>query len=207
MSFRRRLLPLLAFLSISLCNGGEYAFDTGRSAIDIRVPKAGLLSFVGHEHFIRTESVSGTLHRDFENAAKTKVSFSVSVMSLEVLDPSLSEDDRATVTEHMQAPDVLNKATHESITFTSSSVEELSETLWELSGFLVVGGQEAKISFEATVEELPDGGLSVIGETTLKLADFRIKPVSALAGAVKTGKSVDITFSVVTLPPQISNSL
>jgi polyisoprenoid-binding protein YceI len=206
MRYRHFLIPLLAALTVSLCYGEVYPFDPAQSTVEVLVPKAGLLSFVGHEHSIRTDSVSGRLNLNADQPAQNRVSFSIPVTSLTVLDPSLGADDRATVTEHMHAIDVLNAESFGTISFTSSSVKASTDTRISVRGTLIVAGQKAEIKFDADIYELPNGGVSVKGETTLELADFGIKPVSALAGAVKTGKSVQIKFLVATLAPQQSRT-
>jgi polyisoprenoid-binding protein YceI len=95
---------------------------------------------------------------------------------------ALKDDDKEDIRKTIDK-DVLKK---KSIAFTSSSVETAGDGL-KVSGDLEMGGQTNAITFDLT-----ESGGTLSGDTTVKQTDWKIKPYSALFGALKVNDEVKV---------------
>jgi polyisoprenoid-binding protein YceI len=189
----RSLLVLFSLIPLPAI-GADLTFDPGSSALYVHVPKAGIFSFAGHEHIIIASEFNGVLHYANNGANPQSVEVEVKADGLIVADKALDEVDRAKVRSNMLADAVLASAENPTIRFESSAITVITPEKWMIEGTVSIKGFHFNISFPLTVDTFSDGRMRFAGEVGLKLADFGIKPVSALAGTVKTGKIVTIRF-------------
>lgn len=111
------LLGLLSVLLWGVDANSQKAIDTQRSVLTVRVYKAGMFSAFEHEHAIRALIQDGSFDED-----KGTVGFVVDARTLQVLDPDVSDKDRAEIQSTMLGPKVLDSAQFHEIRFHSTEV-------------------------------------------------------------------------------------
>src|SRR5437016_13826976 len=124
MRANRRALLLASLMLASVLpsltegNGSVKAVDTERSTVTVRVYKTGLFSAFAHDHEIRAP-----IQKGFIDGAKKSVEFAVDARTLRVLDPKISDSDRAEIQGTMLGPSVLDSEKFTEIRFGSTAVE------------------------------------------------------------------------------------
>src|SRR6267154_68472 len=186
----------IAFLSISALLGAAQSnsgpakeIDTPRSVLTVHVYKTGLFSAFAHDHEIRAP-----IQKGFINETKNSVEFAVDARLLRVLDPKVSESDRAEIQGTMLGPSVLDSERFTEIRFRSTSVEKRGEGKWTVSGDLTLHGQTHPVKAEV---EGRDGHYS--GTAQLRQTDFAIKPVSIAGGSIKVKDEVRVEFELFSM--------
>lgn len=90
------------------------------------------------------------------------------------------------------------------LTLKESAKSNDAPYIFETKGTLVVAGVTNQVTMPVNVLPLPDKKLKVSGSTTLKMTDFKMETPTALAGALKTGDEVKVSFEWILMqrPPQ-----
>jgi len=186
---RTVLLAAAFFVGVPGVSAQQHNIDTQKSTLTIHVGKAGVFSALGHEHEVRAPIHSGVA----ETGSHPTVEVRVDARALRVIDKDDSEKNRAEVQKTMLGPEVLDSEHHQEIAFKSTDVEPTGQGQWTLRGNLTLRGQTRPISVQAT---LKDG--RYIGETSVKLTDFGIKPPGK--AGVRAKDKVTIEFDVRLAP-------
>ena len=163
----------------------QHNIDTQKSTLTIHVGKTGAFSGLGHEHEVRAPIHSGTA----DTGSHPAVEIRVNAGELRVIDKNESDKDRVEVQKTMLGPEVLDSEHHQEIVFKSTGAESVGEGRWALHGNLTLRGQTRPITVQVT---LKDG--RYVGESTMKLTDFGIKPPGK--AGVKAKDEVKIAFDV-----------
>ena len=164
------------------------SIDVERSRITIFVYKSGLFSAFADNHVVSAQVSSGSL----SDSAPLSVAIVVKARDLIVLDPDLSAAKRAEVQARMLGPDVLDTATYQDISFTSTRVERAGSTGWKVTGLLTLHGQSRTIVLDARRE-----GRAFVGSVLIRQRDFGIAPISIAGGAVKVKDELKVAFEIV----------
>lgn len=164
-----------------------HEIDTEKSALTVRVYKAGLFSAFGHDHEIRAP----IQHGSFDEKNKT-VEFTVKSHTLRVIDPGASESDRNQVQETMLGPKVLDTSQFPQIRFSSTKIEDAGPNKFSVQGDLTLHGQTHPVSVQV---ELVDGRYR--GSAKLRQTEFGMTPVSIAGGSVKVKDEVRVEFEIV----------
>lgn len=180
-----------ALLSVSLLAGaqgrpGAKEIDIARSVLTVRVYKTGLFSAFAHDHEISAPIQNG--HFDEQNET---VEFNVDSRRLRVLDPGVSEGDRAEIQSTMLGPKVLDSQKFSEIRFRSTSLDKSREGKWAINGDLTLHGQTHAIKLDV---EPRDGHYA--GSAVLSQKDFGITPISIAGGSVKVKDRVRVEFDI-----------
>src|SRR5438128_207147 len=182
------LLGLFALLPLWAEDAGsQKAIDTERSILTVRVYKAGLLSAFAHDHEIRAPIQKGSFDED-----KSTVEFVVDAHALRVLDPDVSDKDRAEIQATMLGPKVLDSAKFPEIRFHSTQVNRLSESKSTVSGDLILHGQTRPVKVDVELKNARYRGSAQILQK-----DFGITPVTIAGGTVKVKEEVRVEFEIV----------
>lgn len=180
---------ILALVLAGAAQAQVRAIDIQKSTMTVRVYKAGLLSFAGHDHEIRAPLAEGQV--DDSRA----VSLRVEAKQLQVMDQEISAKDRAEIQHTMLGPEVLDSQQFPEIRFRSTAVAAAGPDQWTVHGELTLHGQTHPIALKAT----GDAG-HYRGSVLLKQKDFGIKPYSAAGGTIKVKNEVEIVFEIFTAP-------
>ena len=162
---------------------GTYKLGPDNASLHVETGRSGAAAKAGHDLTIDVQSWEATL----EVGDNSSLQLSADPTSLHVREgkgglQALGDDDKADIRKTIDK-DVLEK---KAISFTSSSVEDAGSGL-KVSGDLEMGGKTNAITFDLSES---DGTLT--GETTVKQTDWKIKPYSALFGALKVNDEVKV---------------
>ena len=182
---RTVLLAAAIFVGVPGVSAQQHNIDTQKSTLTIHVGKAGVFSALGHEHQVRAPIHSGVA----ETGSHPAVEVRVDARALRVIDKDDSEKNRAEVQKTMLGPAVLDSEHHQEIVFKSTNAESSGDGRWVLRGNLTLRGQARPVSIQVTLKDE-----HYIGETTVKLTDFGIKPPGK--AGVKAKDEIRIQFDV-----------
>jgi polyisoprenoid-binding protein YceI len=166
--------------------GPATTIDTARSVLTVRVYKTGLFSAFAHDHEIRAPMQNGLIDED-----KNTGEFTVDARKLRVLDPEVSEKDRADIQSTMLGPKVLDSEKFPEIRFRSTSIGEAGDDKWVVRGDLTLHGQTHQVKVDVAGR---DG--HYLGSARLSQKDFGITPVSIAGGSIKVKDEVRVEFEV-----------
>ena len=172
---------LLCALGVS---AQQHNIDAQKSTLTIHVGKTGAFSALGHEHEVRAPIHSGMA----DTGAHPAVEVHVDAQALRVIDPDVSEKERAEV-QKMLGPEVLDSERHQEIVFKSTVGEPAGPGRWTLRGNLTLRGQTRPVTVHVT---LKDGRYT--GETIVKQTDYGIKPPGK--AGVRAKDEVRVEFDV-----------
>ena len=167
-----------------------------QSRFDVQTGKSGLFSFVGHEHLIRAQQVSGRIVHFPGAPERSRVEIVVPSERLEVLTPPDTEEIRK-VTAAMRR-DVLDVANHPEIRFVSTAVAPIPDGL-RIRGNLTLVGATREVAVDVRLTERADT-LWATGSFAVKQSDFGIRPYrGGPAGIVRVADRVTFSFDAVAL--------
>jgi Uncharacterized conserved protein len=161
------------------------AIDTQHSSITVRVFKSGIFSTFAHNHIIRAPIRQG-------KASAAAVELVVDSGKLTVIDPEISDKDRAEIQRTMIGSEVLDSQRFREIRFRSTSMKQLSPGRWRVQGELSLHGETKPV----TVEVSGDGS-HYTGKARLKQTSFGITPIRIAGGTVTVKDEVVVEFEVV----------
>lgn len=72
-----------------------------------------------------------------------------------------------------------------------------NEFTLQTNGYLTVAGVTKQIDIQVKGKQLDDQTIQFIGNKNLKMTDFNIDPPKALFGAIKSGNTVNVSFTAV----------
>jgi polyisoprenoid-binding protein YceI len=175
----------------------SYRLDKKRSRFTVHVRASGVLRGFGHNPTTAVRDFSGTLDFDPRKPESSSLEISVKANSLEVTD-DIKKKDRLDIERQMR-DEVLEIGAHPEITFhsTSISVEEAGDNLYrvQMSGDLSLHGVTKQQRIDA-LANVRDDEVKLSGDFTLNQSDYKIKQVSALAGALKVKDELQFSFDI-----------
>jgi polyisoprenoid-binding protein YceI len=189
--FRTASKRALAIWAISLAWGAAAgaqprAIDTEKSAMTVRVYKAGVFSAFGHDHQIAAPIAAGKM----DSAAHT-VEIQVKAGALKVRDPNISDKDRAEIQSTMLGPEVLDAASHPEIVFRSTTASPGGTGSWTVNGNLTLHGQTRPVKVE-----VKEAAGHYVGTCQFKQTEFGITPIKVAGGTVKVRDEIRIEFDI-----------
>ena len=177
----------------------SYRVDPAKSQVVIRVGRAGLFKFAGHEHEVLAPHFVGEIQTDGGDVGRARVDLTFEAAALRVTGKGEPPEDVPKVHARMIGGDVLDVARFPSVTFRSTAVTGRSsgEGIYDLSitGELTLHGVQRSMVVPVRVV-LSAGTLQATGSIVLGQTDFGITPVS-VAGVVKVQNELRIDFSIV----------
>lgn len=202
----------LAVAGTGRANGQEalwaYEVDRGQSSLVVVVHRAGLLSFLGHEHGIVPEEWSADLCLavPVPRSARGRIVIQSgslvidtdSARALAGLGGGPGEDDLPQLRETMLDAEHLDAVGYPEIVLRVDSVDfESEDTLIGLGAF-TLRGVTREISVPMRMESTAAGAMRFSGELRVRQRDFGIEPESK-AGLVKVSNDVDLRFLLVAM--------
>jgi polyisoprenoid-binding protein YceI len=205
-----RLLPALVALSTLLAAeplraegpSGRYTVDPHASELTVFVKKKGALKAFAHDHEMVARVFSGSVAWDRAAPERSSVAFAVDAREIVVLDPQLSESDRASVQKTMRGPEVLSVDKYPEIAFSSESVvahekDGSGRVPLSVTGRLTLHGVARQTTLQVLLAETKEHELTVTGEHGIKQSDHGIEPYSAAFGTIAVEDLVTVKFRVV----------
>ncbi len=180
----------------------RYRFDPGQSRFTVQAFAAGMLSFLGHSPTFAVHDFGGRLTVE-GGAAGRGLELLVRADTLTLLD-QVSAADRREIEGTMRR-DVLETARYPQIFYEAAKVaaDLVSPGHYRLriGGRLVLHGVTRPQPLAAVLLVFDDG-IRLQGETPLRLSEYRIRPVTALAGTIRLQDEVKLSFDISGLPEE-----
>ena len=163
---------------------GTHSIGPSNGSLKIKTGREGAAAKMGHDLVLVVNSWEGTV----DVGDSTSVELSADTSSVEVESGAggakpLGDKDKADIKKSIDGK-VLKGG---QATFKSSEASVDGGTL-NVKGDLSIGGGSDSISVPCTIGD--DGTVS--GSVTFNQSDFGIKPFSAMMGALKVGKQVEV---------------
>jgi len=181
------LLSLIILAYIAVQGQEQRQIDVQKSKLTVRVYKSGLFSAFAHDHEITAPITLGVFQE-----ANPSVELTVDARKLRVVDPEVSDKDRAEIQATMLSAKVLEAEKFPEISFRSSKIERLGADKWAVQGDLSLHGQTRPVKVEV---ERQSGIYR--GSATVLQKDFGIEPIRIAGGSVKVKNEVRIEFEIV----------
>lgn len=175
-----------------------YQLVARESRLSVQAFAEGMLSSFGHNPTLAVRDFGGRIEFDPEAPDKASVEVTVKADCLEVLD-DLSKKDRQEI-EKRTREEVLETATYPEIAYHSTAVEiqAVAEHQYRLKihGELSLHGVKKPLALEFQLRA-GDDDVRLGGEFRLKQSAYKIKRVSAVAGAIKVKDELRLSCDVV----------
>lgn len=210
---------LIAVLEAALCAVGfaqtvppelhTYTVDREASRLYVVVHRAGLFSFLGHEHAIVPERWSSEMCLADPVPAGAHASLTLETSSLVIdtraarelagMDEGPSADTRRDLQMRMLDQEHLDAARFPQIRLELRAPEEARNDQVRAAGTITLHGVTRDVALPVHVTHTENGTLLLRGTLRIRQRDFGIEPESK-AGLVKVANEVDLQFALVASP-------
>jgi polyisoprenoid-binding protein YceI len=178
-----------------------YRLDPTKSRFTVQAFATGMLSFMGHNPSFAVGRFGGSMRFDGGKVSGMRLRLMIEAESL-ALDSPGSAADRREIESRMRN-EVLETATYAEIAYEGDGVasETVSPGRYRLriNGRLSLHGVTAVHPVEAELV-VYDDGVRVRGESQLRLSEYRIRPVTALGGAIRLKDDLKGMFDIAGVP-------
>jgi polyisoprenoid-binding protein YceI len=179
----------------------HYRLDPRQSRFTVQAFATGMLSVFAHSPTFAVHDFAGTVTFNGETIQGLRLEVVVNAAALELVD-KISLADRSDIERRMRE-EVLETAAYPQIKLHAgvASVETIARGRYRvrLHGSLSLHGVTHDFQVDAELLILDDG-IRLRGEFPLRLPDYRIKPVTALGGAIKLRDELKLAFDIAGLP-------
>jgi polyisoprenoid-binding protein YceI len=176
----------------------RYRLDPGHSLFTVQAFAGGVLSFLGHSPTFAVRDFQGEIRWGPTDSNDAGVEVIVGANSLELTD-KVRPADREEIQGRMRR-EVLETAVYPEIRYGADEIaaEAVTEDHYRvrIAGSLTLHG----VSNRQTVDGemlVYDDGVRLGGEFSLRLSDFRIRPVTALGGSIRLRDDLRLSFDIV----------
>jgi polyisoprenoid-binding protein YceI len=177
----------------------QFQVDAAATSVTIRVGRAGVFGFAGHDHEIVAPAVKGTIVMDRSQVDRSSVSLEFDATALKVTGKGEPAQDVPEVQRVMLSDRVLDVQRYPTIRFQSRSVSLIDRTSTRMrvrvTGELTLHGVTRPLTVPVRVELTADR-LTAEGEASVRQTDFGIQPVTAGAGTVRVRNQLELVFKV-----------
>lgn len=181
----------------------RYVFDPRASRLTVQAFATGMLSFLGHSPTFVVRDFVGALQFDPADPKSTALDLSIAADSLSLTDPVRAAD--RTEIEGRMRREVLETADYPTITFQTEDVAARSlgaeRYHLELGGWLSLHGITHPYQVEAELI-MRAHEIALRGDDQLGMADFGIRPVTAVGGTIRLKDEVRVMFEFLGFPEQ-----
>jgi polyisoprenoid-binding protein YceI len=185
-----------------------YDVDPARSHIVAITHRAGLLSFLGHEHAVLASEFTAALCLTPDEPSRSALKLSVPTRSL-VIDSDTArklarlgggpgEDTREEIARKLIDERRLHADAHPTLSFETTSVMRTRADALQVRGRLSIKGTERDVNFPASLTHAPDD-VRLQAKLRIKLSDFGVLAES-IAGVVKVANDVDLVIDLLARP-------
>jgi polyisoprenoid-binding protein YceI len=176
-----------------------YTLEAAHSRLTVRVGKAGLFGFAGHEHEVVAGAFRGTATFDPDRLAQSSVDLTFDAGALRVSGQGEPPEDVPQVQAAMVGPTCLDAGRFPTVRFVSRSVTVVGAAGpnggdLALRGELTLHGVTRPLTIRVHLE-VSGQTLEATGATTLQQTDFGITPISK-AGVVKVKDELTLSWRI-----------
>jgi polyisoprenoid-binding protein YceI len=179
----------------------RYQLGPELSQFTVQAFASGMLSFLGHSPTFTVRDFTGTVAFEGNTINAMRLELTVRADSLELMD-RVSAADRREIEGTMRR-DVLETAAHPQVRAQSADVSgaEVARGHYRacVAGQLSLHGVTQPHPANVEVLLFADGARQR-GESTLRLSDYRIRPVTALGATIRLKDELKVSFNLAGLP-------
>jgi polyisoprenoid-binding protein YceI len=188
--------------------GAQHLYDVNatRSHIVAVTHRAGLFSFLGHEHAILATEFTAVLCLVPETPSRSTLRIAVPTRSL-VIDSDTARalahlgggpgaDTRIDIARKMIDEQRLHADAHPTLSFESTAVERARADTLQVRGRLTIRGVTQDVAFPAVLSNLSNGAARLVAKLRIQLRKFGIVP-ETVAGVVRVANDVDLNIDLV----------
>jgi polyisoprenoid-binding protein YceI len=181
----------------------RYRLDPTQSRFTVQAFATGMLGFLGHSPTFAVREFSGTGSFEDGTVKSMRLELTVRANGLHLLD-NIRPADRTEMEDSMRR-DVLETARYPEIRYEAPEV--LAETVAQgryrlrIGGRLSLHGVARLHPVDAEMVVFTDG-LRLRGESSLRLSDHAIRPVTALGGTIRLKDELQLVFDIAGLPEE-----
>lgn len=157
------------------------------SRFALEVEKTGILK--GKKHLFLFERYTGLLAMDVQFPERSKIELEIEARSAVLKDDWVKPDDVKKILETAQM-DMLDSAKYPKLRFVSTKISAAPNGHFTVLGDLTI----RNVTNPVTVAVVHKGSEVFEGTATVKLTDYKLKPPSALLGAIGTKNEMTVTF-------------
>jgi polyisoprenoid-binding protein YceI len=181
---------LIFLLTAGAAFGESYqVHPTADSRLALTVEKTGL--YHGKKHLFLFEKYQGTLQYDPQHPEASKIELIIDSRSVVCKDDWVSSKDLKSIME-TTFDDMLAVKKYPSMKFDSTSIKLLGVDRYEAQGLLTIRDIAKPVAIQ--VEMGPQ--LRLTGSAKIKLSDYKLKPPSAILGAIGTKDEMTLNFAI-----------
>lgn len=176
----------------------RYRMDAGRSRFTVQAFAGGMLSMFAHSPTFAVRDFQGELRVESDRLASATLDVIVRAVSLDLLD-NVRPADRQEIESRMRR-EVLEVGDFPEIRFESTGIAARPPNQYrvQIAGLLSLHGVTSHERAEGELQ-LYDDGIRLAGEFSLRMSDYRIRPVTALGGSIRLRDDVQVVFDIVAL--------
>ncbi len=141
------------------------------------------------------QKFDGHLELDLTKPEASKIELNIDSRSLICKDDWLSAGDLKKV-EQTASDDMLAVKKYPSMVFISSSIKALGGNRFEAIGVLTIRALPAPVNVAVQLDATDPASLRLYGSAVIRLTDYKLKPPSALLGAIGTRNEMSLDFAV-----------
>ncbi|MGE0077740.1 MAG: YceI family protein [Bacteroidales bacterium] len=148
-----------------------------------------------HDWTADVEKVSGSLKLKIENG---KIS---DIQNVEIVVDAASLKGSKGSIMNSKINDALKSEKYPKINFKSTQLGSITENAGvnhiNSTGILTIAGVSKSINIDSSGKLLPNGDIELSGIKKIKMTEYKVKPPTAMFGALTTGDEITIAFKVV----------
>ena len=175
-----------------------YRLDSAQSQFIVQAFRGGLLSFKGHDHFIKVSDFSGEVRITPNIINPASLNMTIRADSLEETGADFTARQKQIIKKELNEI-VLETAKFPEITFQSTDVTgKFNGNQFEakIGGNMTLHGVTRRILIPATVT-FDGNDLRAKGEFTINRKDFKVNATNAVHGLVRVRHKLKFTFDIV----------
>jgi polyisoprenoid-binding protein YceI len=180
-----------------------YRLGPAQSRFTVQAFATGMLSFFGHCPTFSVGDFGGLLAFEGNKVSGLRLALTIRSESIALVD-RVSDGDRREIEGTMRR-DVLQTATYPEITYSAdgANYKEVARGQYRvrINGRLFLHGATRDHPVETELMVFDDG-VRLRGGSQLRLSEFNIRPVTALAGTIKLKDELSVAFDVAGLPSE-----
>ena len=181
----------------------SYRLAQSDSEFRVHAFATGLLSVFAHSPTFAARDFKGVFRVDEENSSRMSLELEVKADSLELLD-RVPLTDRRDIEGRMRS-EVLEVFTYPEIRYQAQDIsfrpDGPGRYRLQINGQLSLHGVTRNQPMETELRLYTDG-LRLMGESTLLMSDYHMKPVKAVGGTIRLKDELRISFELLGLPEQ-----
>ena len=167
------------------------------SRMELLVTKTGFLK--GKQHRFVFEQYEGAVSYDGRNPPASRVTLNIESRSASCKDTWVSAKDLKKIQE-FALKDMLDVERHPKISFTSTTINEISAGKFEAAGNLTIRGIVKPVVVSVAVASAAAGELLFEGTAQIRMTDYGLKPPTALLGTIGTRDEMSFSFLIKAHP-------